>query len=35
MKGSIAFIGGFILSFGLLLIADTSLRKAQLKKKGE
>ena len=35
MKASLAFIGGFILSFGLLLCADSSIRKKQIKSKGE
>lgn len=35
MKTSIAFIGGFILSFGLLLFADSSIRKKQNRSKGE
>ena len=35
MRASLAFIGGFILSFGLLLCADSSIRKKQIKSKGE
>ena len=35
MKLSLAFIGGFILTFGLMLFADSSMKKKQTNSKGE
>lgn len=35
MRLSLAFIGGFILSFGLLLCSDSIIRKKQIQNKGE